>query len=257
MRIVRNLDYVGRRRRLARLAAIGGFLLLGSTFFLAFQPQFILVAYALLFVGFIVFNFGMQQLGKWSRSPRNDQILDERLQPSGDKRTAGFSDRYVLIHYAQVGKRVIEHLLIYPGGVLILTTRELPGLVWGRGSRWRKKGGGFSKFFAFSGPQVGNPTLDTRQGIATVEQILEEAQLEVDVSGAIVFVNPAVELDVEQPEYPTLTGDELTMFVRSLEEDPSLTNADRDRLLDLLSNGAIEETVVRTRKPVKVKRRAA
>ncbi|MGH2560919.1 MAG: nuclease-related domain-containing protein [Thermomicrobiales bacterium] len=257
MRIVRNTAYVQRRRRLARWSAFGGFVLLVSTFFLAFRPALILIAYALLLVGFVIFNFGMQQLGKWSRNPRNDAILDVRLQPAGDSKTPPLSDRFVLVHYGQVGKRVVEHLLIYPGGVLVLTARELPGLIHGRGNRWRKRGGGLTRFFAFSGPQLGNPSLETDQSVAAVESLLETESLEVEVSGAIAFLNPMAELDIEEPDYACLRGDELLTFIRSLEEDPSVTNADRDRLIELLGGGASEETQVRTRRPVKVKRRAA
>jgi hypothetical protein len=257
MRIVRNTAYVQRRRRMARLSALGGFLLLVSTFFLAFRPSLVLIAYALLLVGFVIFNFGMQQLGKWSRNPRNDVLLDDRLQPSGDKKTTPLSDRYVIVHYGQVGKRVVEHLLVYPGGVLILTAKELSGLVYGREGRWRKKSGGLTRFFAFSGPQLGNPSLETDQNIAAVEGVLAAEEFEVDVSGAIVFLNPLVELDIEEPDYPSLRGDELLTFVRSLEEDTSISNADRDRLVELLGGGAVEETQVSTRRPVRVKRRAA
>ncbi|MGH2533783.1 MAG: nuclease-related domain-containing protein [Thermomicrobiales bacterium] len=257
MRIVRNTAYVQRRRRIARLSAFGGFLLLVSTFFMAFRPALILVAYSLLLVGFVIFNFGMQQLGKWSRNPRNDAIIDARLQPSGDTKAPPLSDRYVLVHYGQVGKRVVEHMLIYPGGVLVLTARELPGLIHGRGNRWRKRGGGLTRFFAFSGPQLGNPSLETDQSVAAVESQLAAEELEVEVGGAVVFLNPMAELDIEEPDYPCLRGDELLTFVRTLEEDFSITNADRDQLVELLGGGASEETQVRTRRPVKVKRRAA
>jgi hypothetical protein len=258
MRIIRNTDYVKRRRRIARWAAGGGFVLLVSTFGLAFYPRFILMAYALLLVGFVIFNYGMQQVGKWSRNPRNDVIIDERLQPSADtKRSPMFSDKYTLIHYAQVGKRVVEHMLIYPGGVVVLTARELPGLIQAKGGRWRKRTGGMTRFFSFSGPQLGNPSLETQQSIDAVEKVLADNQMEVDVSGAIVFVNQMSELEVEQPDYPVLHGDELPIFVRSLEDDPSITAKDREELIRLLSGGIDFEEVKPTRRPVKVKRRAA
>lgn len=251
MRIVRNIGHVKRRKRIARWSAVGGFLILGSTFALAFVPEFLLVAYALLFGGFVLFNFGMQQVGKWSRSPRNDQLLDARL--------ASLSDKYTLIHYARLGKRVVEHLLVHPGGVLVLTARETPGLIQARGNRWRKRGGGLMRLFAFSGPQLGNPALETTQAIAAVGAYLAEHQLEVDVSGAIVFVSPYAELDVEEPEYPTLKLEELPTFVRSLEPDVSIGADDREALLALLGQGEELETTgaARTRRPVKVKRRAA
>jgi len=85
MRIVRDTGYIKRRKRIARATAIGGFVLLGSTFIVAFNQRLILYAYMLLFVGFLLFNYGMQQMGKWNRNPRNDSLLDSRLHPFYDK----------------------------------------------------------------------------------------------------------------------------------------------------------------------------
>ena len=95
MRILRNSEYVKRKKRIARIAALVGFLLLASTFLLIFRPDYVLPAYAILFTGFLTFNFGMQQLGKWSRSPRNDELLDARLKSLPDA-------KYSMVHFAQV-----------------------------------------------------------------------------------------------------------------------------------------------------------
>jgi hypothetical protein len=251
MRIVRDTGYVKSRKRIARGAAIGGFVLLGSTFLVAFNQSLILYAYMMLFVGFLLFNYGMQQMGKWNRNPRNDSMLDNKLQ--------AFSDKYTLIHYAKVHKQTVEHMLVYPGGILVLTARELPGVVFGHGNKWRKRGVGLAKFFSFSGPQLGNPSVDTDRAVASIEAFLAEQQMEVDVSGSVVFLNAAVELDVSEPDYPVLMSDELPGFINSLEEDRSFTQAERDSLVAELGNGLeIEEKVTtRTRRPVKVKRRAA
>jgi hypothetical protein len=259
MRLVRNIGYVKRRKRIARLSSLFGFLFLAATFPLVFiwgqSSNLVLIAYVFLFVGFILFNTGMQQLGKWSntpRHPRNDLALDAKLQ--------SFPDRnYILIHYARVGKRVIEHLLIHPGGVLVVTAKDYPGRVVVEGNRWRRKGLGLSRMFGMSGPQLGNPGIETEQGIEAVEEALKAGQLEVDVEGVVVFTSDAVDLDIEEPVYPTIRLEDLPGFVRSLEIDPSLRAADLDALAALLSKG--EELEIqefrRTRRPVKVKRRAA
>jgi len=193
----------------------------------------------------------MQQMGKWNRNPRNDGLLDNKIQT--------LSDRYTVIHYAKVDKQTVEHMLVYPGGILVLTARELPGVVFGRGTKWRKRGVGLARFFSFSGPQLGNPSVDTDRAIAAIESYLAEKQMEVDVNGAIVFLNAAVELDVSEPDYPVLMSDELAGFISSLEEDRSFTQAERDSLIAELGNGLeVEQKVTtRTRRPVKVKRRAA
>jgi hypothetical protein len=252
MRIIRNVEYVRRRKRIARLASLIGFLLLGSTFLLIFKPDLVLMAYAILFLGFIVFNFGMQQLGKWSRSPRNDEALDARLRSLPDA-------KYTLIHYPRVGKRVVEHVLVHPGGVLAMTARELAGNVSVKDKRWRKTGGGFTRFFAMSGPQLGNPTADLEQDVEALETLISEQELEVDIYGAVVFLNDRVELEAEDPAYPALKGDLLVPFINAMEPDDHFRQADREALVAALSSGAgFEiEAAKSTRRPVRVKRRVA
>jgi hypothetical protein len=252
MRIIRNVEYVRRRKRIARLASLIGFLLLGSTFLLIFKPDYVLPAYAILFTGFIVFNFGMQQLGKWSRSPRNDEVLDARLKSLPDA-------KYTLIHFAKVGKRVVEHVLVTPGGLLEITARELPGKVSVKDKRWRKTGGGFTRFFAMSGPQLGNPSADLEQDVEALETMLTEKGLEADIYGAVVFLNERVDIEEEEPAYPVLRVEALIPFINAMESDDSFRQADREAVIAALAGGAgFEiEAAKATRRPVRVKRRVA
>jgi len=252
MRIVKNTGYISKRKRIARVAALIGFLLLGSTFLLIFKPNLILIAYAILFSGFIVFNFGMQQLGKWSRSPRNDELIDARLKALPDS-------KYTMIHYASFGKRVVEHLLVHPGGLLVITSRELAGKVTVKEKRWRKTGAGFTRFFSMSGPQLGNPTADLEADVEAVEKYLEEKSLAVDIYGVVAFLNEKVDLETEDPVYPAIKGDLLLPFVNAMEHDDTFTGKDRDTFISGLSQlEGVEVAVAKsTKRPVKVKRRAA
>ena len=230
--------------------AFAGFLILTSTLWIALNPSLLVPAYIAMFAGFIIFNFGMQQVGKWSRNPRNDQFLDALLR---DK----LSDKFVMVHFAPIGKRKAEHLLWHPGGLLSITLREIDGTIIERGRSWRRKGTGLRRILSFSGPQLGNPGVDTDEAIKEVEQYLEEQQLEFDVNGAIVFFHPEVELDIEDPEYPVLLGDELVEFVKNLEPDDSISPSERDTFLDPLKEGEDVEVpqVQGRRRPVR--RRAA
>ncbi|HWK80915.1 MAG TPA: NERD domain-containing protein [Thermomicrobiales bacterium] len=249
MRTVRHNAYIQSRKRRARYIAFAGFAILTSSLWIALNPKMILPAYAAMFLGFVLFNMGMQQVGKWSRNPRNDQLLDAQMSKLGD--------RYTLIHYPTIGKHKAEHVLVYPGGMLVLTAREIDGTIENVGGRWRKKGGGFRRLFGFSGPQLGNPNMDTEEALAEVENYLKENQIEVDVEGIIVFLHPMVELEIENPDYPVLHGEEVPGFVISLPADPSFTTAERERLVSLLSAGeeVQQETPQTRRRPVK--RRAA
>ena len=227
-----------------------GFLVLTSTLWIALNPSMLVPAYIAMFAGFILFNLGMQQVGKWSRNPRNDQFLDALLR---DK----LSDRYALIHFAPIGKRKAEHLLWYPGGLLAITLRELDGTIIERGKRWTRKGLGLRRLISFSGPQLGNPGMDTDAAVGEVEAYLAERQMEFDVNGTIVFFHPEVELDIQDPDYPVLLGDELAGFIRDLEPDPSITQAEQAAFLEPLTEGEdVEMPQVQTRKRP-VRRRTA
>jgi hypothetical protein len=252
MRIVRNIGHVKRRKTIGRVAAIVGFLMLASTFLLIFFPTNMMIAYFLLISGFVAFNFGMQQIGKWSNtanSPRNDLAIDERL--------GQLPDKYVALHYMQFGKKSIEHLVVYPGGVVVITARDVPGQITCQGNRWRRKGIGITRMFGMSGPQLGNPTFETDTSIALVEQRMKEAQLEYDVSGIIVFTPANVDLEIEDADYPTIRLSEMYELIRRIEIDPRVKTTERDALVDLLTNGQELERSERatTRRPVKVKRR--
>lgn len=252
MQIVRHAQYVKDRKRRGRWMALLGFLLLSGSLFIAWFPEFLIIAYVSMLIGFVMFNIGMQLIGKWSRDPRNDQLLDHRMK--------GLGDRYTVIHYPHVGKSVIEHLLVYPGGVLVMTAKEVDGKISQVRQSWRKKGGLFRRLFSFSGPQVGNPSFETENAIKKVEGFLAENQLEVDVSGAVVFLHPKAELEITEPDFPVLHGEEMEEFVRDLPADETFTEDEKARVIELLSKGAkVEQPVVEksSRRPRPVKRVAA
>ena len=173
----------------------------------------VFIAYIPLLAGTIIFHLGMQQVGKWNRAQRNDVILDALLQDLGE--------RYTLIHYPRIGKRTVEHALVYPGGVLTITARDLPGGVAYRDGRWRKVGQGISRFFGMGGAFLGNPTTDTAADIGALSERLGQEQLRVDVDGVVAFLNPKVTLDVVEPDFPVTNADGLKPYIASLRRPTS------------------------------------
>lgn len=231
MKIVRHDSYIKTRKRNAKLVAALGFLLLVGTLFLALNPQLLIVSYILMLGGFVLFNVGMQQVGKWTRNPRNDQAIDHFLK--------GLPDRYTIVHYAAVGKKRVEHVLVHPGGATVLTSREVDGSISEQKSRWRRRGSGIRRFLSFSGPQLGNPSVDTEESIKRLEEFLAANSMEADVDGAVVFLHPQVELEIVEPDFPVLHGDELPTFVHRLPVDATFTATEREQLVSLLANGAV------------------
>lgn len=249
MRILRHQSYIASRKRRAKLMALAGFLALSGTLFLALLPNFLLLSYIVMLAAFVLFNLGMQQIGKWTRNPRNDQILDHQMKM--------LPDRYSLIHYAPVGKERLEHVLVHPGGLLVMTAKEIDGQIDVKANRWKRRSSGLRRFFTFSGPQLGNPSLETDRAVGALETYLADEQLEIDVEGCVVFLHPQTALDVEEPDFPVLHGDELPQFITDLPTDATFTTRERDRVIELLGGGETPDT---QRAPVRrrpVKRRAA
>jgi hypothetical protein len=253
MKVYRDLTYVKKRKRMAVLTALAGVLLLASSYFMVFTANQAdwrtVVAYIPLLAGIILFHVGMQQVGKWNRPQRNDVILDALLKDLGE--------RYTLIHYPKVGDRTIEHALVYPGGVLTITARELPGGVAHRDGRWRKVNQGFSRFFGMGGAFLGNPTADAANDVKAVGAVLAANQMEADVDAVVAFVNPRVTIDVEEPDFPVTNGEGLAPYIASLPAQPALQPAERQRLTDIITaEGTFDIPEAKpTRRPVK--RRAA
>jgi hypothetical protein len=251
MKVYRDVEYIKKRKRQATLTAIAGVALLGSAFWLASTggQSGVFIAYIPLLAGTIIFHLGMQQVGKWNRAQRNDVIIDALLKD--------FGERYALIHYPRIGKRTVEHALVHPGGVLAITARDLPGGVAYRDGRWRKVGQGISRFFGMGGSFLGNPTTDTAADIDALSRLLAEEQPTVEVDGVVAFLNPRVKLDVVEPDFPVTNADGLKPFITSLSADAGLQAADRQRVVELLTQDGIFEVpqAAPARRPVK--RRAA
>jgi hypothetical protein len=251
MKVYRDVEYIKKRKRQATLTSIAGVALLGSAFWFASTGgrSGVFIAYIPLLAGTIIFHLGMQQVGKWNRAQRNDVILDALLKDLGE--------RFSLIHYARVGKRTVEHALVHPGGVLTITARELPGGVAYRDGRWRKVGQGISRFFGMGGAFLGNPTSDATADGQALHDFLTQEQLQVDVDGVVVFLNPKVTLDVVEPEFPVTNAEGLKPFIASLPANTGLPSGDRQRVVELVTrDGSFEvPQVAPTRRPVK--RRAA
>lgn len=238
MQIIRNGAYVKSQQRRGRLLTAIGFAALAGAFVMVWvqrtRPELILLAYALMLVGFIFFNMGLQSVGKFisnERKKRADEVLDRTLER--------LNDRYTIIHYSQVGKRVVEHLIVHTGGVLVLTIRELAGKVVVNDRRWRRGGNPLGRFFNYSGPQLGNPSIDNENDVATVKELLTEQGLPNEVQGVIVFTNPLAEVEGSAPIDVVGIG-ELLEHVRLIASDrdrPVLSARDRAAIVELLAQG--------------------
>lgn len=227
---------------------LAGLIFLVGSFVLTFIQSNILLSYIGLILGFLTFNGGMQQVARWSRKPRTDEILDHLL--------AKLNDRYAVIHYPALPGRRPDHVVVTPQGPIVVTPRELGGTVTLHGSRWRR-GSALRQLFNLGGPQLGNPTIDNNQQVASVEAFIDEHELASDVQGVIVFIHPDIEIEMREPESTVLHITELYDYIRERSSDTTLSSQERARLVNALAVGErIEETGSPSRRPRKKVRAA-
>ncbi len=253
MRVIRNVNHVRQQKSRAKWLTIAGFILFASGFASVALLETPWVSYLTLIPAYVLFIAGMQQLGKWTNSPRRprgDIALDELLKH--------LPDRYTLIHYPKIGDTVVEHLLLHPGGVLAIVLRDVAGKVQLNRKRFRRTSNPLTRILSASGPPLGQPDHEHDQAIAATEAFLKSSQQEVDVSGVVVFTSPDHELDEVDPELDVIALADLPDNVRVLDVDQSFRQSDRDQIANALTAGEGFERPepVRSRRPVVVKRRA-
>ncbi|HLI50226.1 MAG TPA: NERD domain-containing protein, partial [Thermomicrobiaceae bacterium] len=215
---------------MSRLMIVAGLLLFVASFPLLTVPSLIIFSYVTLIAGFLVFNSGMQGTAKWSHRPRPDEILDNSLRR--------LNDRYTLIHYPEMRGIRPEHVLVYPGGLVVITSRETYGTIQVNGNKW-KKAGKLLSFLSFGGPQLGNPTSDNQRQQAALENFLESNELRGEdlIDGIIAFTHPKAEVEVIQSDYTIVKADELLDAVRDLGSEAPLPTGDREAIISALSRG--------------------
>jgi hypothetical protein len=249
VRIVRNIGLVNKRKRRGRLfVAAGLIMLLGSALpLLTSNESLVFVAYIALGFGFIFFIVGVQHSSKWSRKPRIDVQMDTTL--------ARLNDRYAIIHYPELGSNSPEHVVVTPGGVIVLTALDVSGKVKAVGKRWTQNRLFIARFFNLGAPQLGNPTVENEYQMDRVEQLFDEKVLAGDIEGAIVFMQPNVEVELHEEESTVLHISELYDFVREVGSGVSLSNQERNEIIEALSVGTEIETtaVTPTRRKKRIK----
>lgn len=245
MQVVRDIGYIKQQQRRGRRLTILGLVALSIAFVLVWQQGqvgLVLLAYAAMMSGWVLFTLGLQTVTKFSsnrRKLRNDQELDQALER--------LNDRYALVHYPALGSRRPEHLLVHQAGVLVLTVRELPGRIGVKGTKWRRLGNPFARFVNASGPQLGNPTAENRQQVELVQSYLAENDLPDAVDGVIVFTHPTVTVHVTDSPIDVVDLEGLPDYVRGLGQDrPPLTTKQRLSIVEALSQGQeLEQATLR------------
>ena len=237
MRVHRNIGYIENRQKRTRRFVGLGIVLLASAIIVPLvggTPNLIIVSYIALIIGFFSFIYGTQQYSKWRRRPRIDEALDATL--------SRLSDRFTLIHYPEIGRNSPEHVMVTPGGVLVITTKDVTGKVSVDGSRWRQHKLIFLRFFNLGAPSLGAPTAENELQMDCVEELFDAETTPGEIEGVIVFMPDDVEIQMKEPESTVAHVSELYDLCQDIGSEVQLGNRDRNQIVDILTVGTRFET---------------
>lgn len=230
MQSLTNEPFLKKRGKYARWSSyIGiGALIIG----LMLSTRILLVSYAFLLVGLVGATLGAHLSTSYVREPRADQVLAGALED--------LDKRYMLYNYYLPS----NHVVVSHYGLMVLLPKAQSGEVTYSDGHWRHKAGMRKLMQFFGEPSLGKPDADLAQEVQWVKSWIGEhlAEVEVPVSGAVVFTHAATTLKLSSPPVPAMAAAELGEYLRQgLKGQPTLSTANlkelRRTLDELVASG--------------------
>jgi hypothetical protein len=198
MQIITNTRLVESRGTWGkRLTWVGLFLLFGAVL-MPFREELLAWSWPVMMAGFLVTNVGMYYYNRYARPPLPHEMLESALK--------GLDNRYRLFNF--MGP--VDHVLLTPVGVLVITLRRMGGDIRCRENKWAMKTSLLSKLRLFTEEQLGNPGDDLLRDVKGLQKLLElklpadENEKPVPIGGFVYFGNPEARLTLDQPTVPVL-----------------------------------------------------
>lgn len=213
MKVYTFTERIESRRRIGLAFSLTGLVIMGVGLFLLWQPAYSALALPTAMGGLIVASIGTYIINRWVRPPLPEQIISETLQR--------FDNRYFLLNYAD--GLPVRHLLLGPGGLLVIHAKRYEGVARydGAGERWR---GNLSlvKLYlrGLTAERLGDPTAalerDVEQTRAWLVEQLPAWAATVPIAGLVLFVSPKTTIEGDPAPIPVASPETLRKQVRAL-----------------------------------------
>jgi hypothetical protein len=159
----------------------------------------------------------------------------------------GFDDKYAYFAWSLPA----HHVLVGPSGILVMAVRSDRGKVTVQGDRWREPFSIGRFFTVFAREGVGNPALELEEQIKKLRALLEQAPLPQGVSAAdvpiepvAVFLNPEMQITLENPSVAVLRADQLKDYMRRRTKEVKVSPATMRSVTDYLATHSARQGTV-------------
>ena len=230
MKIIRNEKLIDRNGKIGQYTSIAALLSLFGGMYISFtHPELLTWSLIALLAGFTLTQISMYFGNRFGRRPRPDEQLDAALK--------GIPGEYTLHHFTTP----VSHLLVGPAGLWILLPFGMKGKVRYQKNRWKSSGGGFLQSYMriFGQETIGRPDLEVVSGAAALEKFmkkkLEEGEPVPAINSALVFLDPAIEIDAEDAPIPAMQIKKLKEFLRKAAKDTPFPQLELERLKSVLT----------------------
>jgi hypothetical protein len=270
MKVYRNLSVIRSKEKRGRQITLAGlgilFLGLLSSFIPNWYPpgqtapnaivgflqtNWAFISFGALALGFIASNIGSYYINRFAarRWPGTKQIArpDELLERS----LKGFDNKYSLFLWSLPQS---NYLLVGPPGIFVFLVKGDKGTVSVEGDRWREKFSIGRIFTSFTREGLGNPSRELAEDQDRVRELLQQGEAsgqlgmdaaDVPVQGAVVFINPTVQLTTTNPSVPVVQSGDVKKVIRD-NKGRSLNGQQLRAVTDFLKEKGVFVTVEST-----------
>jgi hypothetical protein len=238
MKLYRNVSEIRRKESIGRRLSLAGLGILFIGLMASFVPSWFpidpestdvsapvrflqqywtWISFAALPLGFVCASFGSYFINRFARRrwpgtkgiARPDEVLERNMK--------GFDDKYAYFAWSLPA----NHVLVGPNGITVMAVRSDRGKVTVQGDKWREPFGLGRFFSVFAREGVGNPALELEDQIRKLRVLVDqtpttkgESAASVPIEPVAVFLNPEMQIALENPSIAVLRADQLKDHVR-------------------------------------------
>ena len=276
MKVYRNLKEISRKETTGRRFTLAGMGVLALGFVASLVPTWYApdapiqpgivgfiqqywswISFGALFAGFVCASIGSYYINRYARRrwpgsrfvERPDQVLQRSLK--------GLDDKYSFFSQSLPA----SYVLAGPNGITIFALRSDKGRVIVEGDKWREPFS-LTRFFTFFAREgVGSPDRDIEEQKVRLRSLLAQADTAAGVpagiaagagnglpaladtpmDGAVVFLNPEVQLELNNPTVAVLRPDQVKDHVRGRVKEARVAGATQRALTEFLAQQAVHQ----------------